>query len=88
VSFLRRCWSLPALLQRLRPQVDAAQHQQVEGVEEHLIVVSLAVELLEVRHAVGIAADRLAVEDKGALTKAPPRPGSADTERSNRSPNG
>ena len=55
----------PALLQGLDPQVDAAQFQQVEGVEEHPVVVGLAVELLEVRRAVRVAADRLAVEDQG-----------------------
>ena len=59
----------PALLQGLDPQVDAAQLQQVESVEEHLVVVCLAVNPLEVRRAVGVAADRLAVEDKGARPK-------------------
>ena len=67
VTFLQEVLEpAPALLQGLDPQVDAAQLQQVEGVEEHPVVVSLAVELLEVRRAVGIAADRLAVEDQGA----------------------
>jgi hypothetical protein len=35
----------PALLQRLDPQVGAAQLQQVEGVEEYPVVVGLAVQL-------------------------------------------
>jgi hypothetical protein len=38
----------PALLQRLDPQVDAAQLREIERVEEHPLVVSLTVELLEV----------------------------------------
>jgi hypothetical protein len=80
----------PALLQGLNPQVDPAQLQQVEGVEEHPysatiwmrtlshldcraphpVIVSLTVKLLEVCRAVGIAADRLSVEDQGAWPQA------------------
>jgi hypothetical protein len=59
----------PSLLQRQRPNVNAAQLQEVEGVEERPVVVSLAVEHLEVRRAVTVADDRLSVEDQGALTK-------------------
>ncbi len=59
----------PALLQGLNPQVDPAQLQQVEGIEEHPDVVSLTVELLEVRRAVGVTEDRRAVEDKGGRPK-------------------
>jgi len=47
-----------ALLQGLDPQVDAAQFQEIEGVEERSAIVGLAVKLLEVRRTVGIAADR------------------------------
>ena len=59
----------PSLLQRQRPNVDAAQLQEVEGVEERSVVVSLTVELREVRCSVIVADDRLSVEDQGALTK-------------------
>ena len=52
----------PALLQGLDAQVDAAKLQEIEGVEEHPLVVSLTMELFEVCCTVGIATDRLAVE--------------------------
>jgi hypothetical protein len=78
----------PALLQGFDPKVDAAQLQQVESIEEDLVVVGLAVELLEVRRAVRVAADRLAVEDQGGRPQ-PPRPsGCAGTGPSSRNPDG
>jgi hypothetical protein len=59
-----------ALLQRPDPRSMPPSSQQVEGVEERPVVVRLAVELLEVRRAVGVADDRLAVEDQGARPEA------------------
>jgi hypothetical protein len=55
----------PAFPQRLWPQIDAGQLQQVEGLQEHPIIIGLAVQLLKVRHAVAAAVDRLAVQDQG-----------------------
>jgi hypothetical protein len=72
---------VPALLQRLDPQVDAAQLQKVEGVGEDPAVVSLAAELLEVCHAVTVAPDRLAVDDQGVR----PQAATASRLRGNRS---
>ena len=54
----------PALLERTRPPVLAVELQQVEGVEERLIVMGAAMELVEDRHAGLIAADRLAVDHR------------------------
>jgi hypothetical protein len=59
----------PALLKALDPQVDSAQLQQIEGVEEGADVVGPAAQQLEVGDTVGVAADRLAVEDQGARPK-------------------
>jgi hypothetical protein len=56
--------------QKVRPEIDATQFQQVEGVQEHPVVVGSAVEPLEVGHPVEVAADRLTVQDQGARPKA------------------
>ena len=58
-----------SLFQGVRPEVDGAQFQQVEGEKGDPVVVSLTVELLEIRRAVEVAADRLAIEDQGARPK-------------------
>jgi hypothetical protein len=44
----------------LHPEVDAAELQQVEGVEKRPIIVHLAVEFLKIRDAIAVAVDRLA----------------------------
>jgi hypothetical protein len=59
----------PARLQRLRPIVEAAELEQIEGVEEHRLIVRLAVQLVEDGHAVAVAVDRLAVDDHVARPK-------------------
>jgi hypothetical protein len=54
----QRLQAAPALLQRIWSKVDAAQLQQAERLQERPVVVSLTVEHFEVRHALGVAADR------------------------------
>ncbi len=59
-----------AHLKRFAPQVVAVQLDQVEGVEEHAGVVAAVAQPVEVRHAVVVAAHRLAVEDAGSRAQA------------------
>ncbi len=54
-----------AYFQRLTAQVVAVQLQQIERVQENRIIVSLRMQLLEIRHAVGAARHRLAVQCHG-----------------------
>ena len=49
-------------VQRLRPEVLAIEFQQVEGVEDHAIIMPPAVQIVEDRDAVFVATDRLAVD--------------------------
>ena len=64
----------PALLERTRPPVLAVELQQVEGVEERLIVMGAAMELVKDGHAGLIAPHRLAVDHRGSRPLGPPRP--------------
>jgi hypothetical protein len=53
-------------MQWLRPEILAVEFEQVEGVQDHALIVPPAVQVLEDREAVGIATDRLAVDrDRG-----------------------
>jgi len=53
----------PSLFQRVRPEVDAAQLQQVEDVHEDPVIVRLAAQPLEIGYPVRFATDGLAIED-------------------------
>jgi hypothetical protein len=59
---------------RPRPPVLAIELEEIEGIEEHLIVIGPTVQPLEVRYAGSVAKDRLAVELPPKPTVAPQRP--------------
>ena len=59
-----------AHLKWVPPQVVTVELDEVEGVEEHALVVPAIADAIEARDAVVAAGDRLAVEDAGARAQA------------------
>ena len=58
----------PCALRGLAPQVGAIQFDQIEGAQEHAVIVMAVSQSIEVRDAIVAASDSLTIEDDRART--------------------